>query len=377
MKILFALTYYRPHWTGLTQYAARLAEGLAARGHKIEVLCSQHEKGLPRQEKIAGVAVFRLPFLFRFLRSVIMPGFPWAFWRRLGENDLAVIYLPLQEVLLLALLAKARRKRLYLVHNGDLVLPAGGGVKNRLIEKAYDLMTGLSIRLSEAVIVQTEDYSRRSRLLSRFENKWRVVLPLYSLPNTSARETVAFRRKYRLEGKTLIGFSGRFVEEKGVDFLLKATPLVIKEIPMAHFVFAGEYKIKYEKFWETISPLIAMSRKNLTLLGLLSGKDIYLFYKSLSVLVQPSRTDCFPSSQVEALLSGVPSVCTDIPGVRWPIKESGMGRLVKPQDPAALAEGIIKVVRESRQYQKNFKRVREIFSYSKTLSRYEELFRKS
>jgi glycosyltransferase involved in cell wall biosynthesis len=376
MKILLVLTYYRPHWTGLTQYAARLAEGLAGQGHQIEVLCSQHDSNLPREEKIKGVEVFRIPYLFRFLRTVIMPGFPWAFWRRLGENDLAVIYLPLQEVLLLTLMAKIRKKRLYLVHNGDLVLPAVGGLKNRLIEKAYDLMTGLAMRLSEAVVVQTKDYSRHSCLLPRFENKWRVILPLYSIPNISPQEMAAFRQKYRLEKKTLIGFSGRFVEEKGVDFLLRSIPLIIEEIPNAHFVFAGEYKIKYEKFWEIISPLIEANKKNITLLGLLSEKDLYSFYKSLDVLVQPSRTDCFPSSQVEALLSGVPSVCTDIPGARWAVKESGMGRLVRPQDPAALAEGIIKVVRERKKYQKNFKRVLKIFSYPKTLSCYEELFRK-
>jgi len=29
MKILTALTYYHPHWTGLTAYAQRIAEGLA------------------------------------------------------------------------------------------------------------------------------------------------------------------------------------------------------------------------------------------------------------------------------------------------------------------------------------------------------------
>ena len=33
MKVLIVLTYYRPHTSGLTVYAERLATGLAARGH--------------------------------------------------------------------------------------------------------------------------------------------------------------------------------------------------------------------------------------------------------------------------------------------------------------------------------------------------------
>ena len=38
MKILVTLTYYHPHWTGLTAYAKRLAVGLAARGHRLTAI---------------------------------------------------------------------------------------------------------------------------------------------------------------------------------------------------------------------------------------------------------------------------------------------------------------------------------------------------
>ncbi len=49
MKILTAITYYYPHWTGLTAYAQRLAEGLVARGHQVTVLTSRYRKDLARQ----------------------------------------------------------------------------------------------------------------------------------------------------------------------------------------------------------------------------------------------------------------------------------------------------------------------------------------
>ena len=45
MKVLMVLTYYHPHWTGLTAYAKRLAEGLARRGHSVTVLTSRHVRG--------------------------------------------------------------------------------------------------------------------------------------------------------------------------------------------------------------------------------------------------------------------------------------------------------------------------------------------
>ncbi len=378
MKILFVLTYYRPHWTGLTQYAARLAEGLAADGHFVEVLCSRHSSDLPLRENIKGVRVYRLRYLFKFLRSVIMPGLPLALWRKIKDAEAVVVYLPFQEAFLAALMCKILGKRLFLVHNGDLVLPKEGGLFNRLVEKIYYWTTAFSINLAQAIIVQTGDYSENSPLLSRFRNKWKVILPLYEIPEISAQEVKRFVEENNLKGKILIGFSGRFVEEKGVDFLLEAIPAVIEKIPLAHFIFAGDYKIKYEKYWEKISPLIEENKKNITLLGLLKDqKKVFTFYKSLALLVQPSRTDCFPSSQVESLLVGTPSVCSDIPGARWAVKEGGMGTLFRPGDVGDLAKGIIETIKKRREFQENFTKIKEIFSYRGTLNQYEELFRKS
>jgi glycosyltransferase involved in cell wall biosynthesis len=79
MKILFILTYYYPHWTGLTQYAKRLAEGLAKQGYRITVLTTQHELSLKTNERIAGVSVLRKPVLFRFSRTLISIAFLYAF----------------------------------------------------------------------------------------------------------------------------------------------------------------------------------------------------------------------------------------------------------------------------------------------------------
>ncbi len=65
MRILFVLTYYRPHVSGLTIYVERLADALAERGHQVTVLTSQYERHLPRLEDLDGVHVVRVPVAFR------------------------------------------------------------------------------------------------------------------------------------------------------------------------------------------------------------------------------------------------------------------------------------------------------------------------
>jgi len=373
MNILFLLTYYRPHWTGLTQYAARLAEGLVEDGHKVEVLTSQHKRNLPREEIVNGVKVFRVPYLSHFLRSVILPSYPFVFWRILKNSSAVVVFLPLQEIFLVTVIARLFNKKMYLVHNGDLVLPKNGGYFNRIVEKVYFLGTSFGINNSDKIIIHTEDYASNSKHLSKFKEKWKVILPPFKKVEVSRSSVNNFKRKYNLEGKLLIGFSGRFVEEKGVDYLLKAIPLIIKEVPNAHFIFCGEHKVNYENFWLKVEPLIKKYKRYLTLLGLISQPEVFIFYKSLEVLVIPSRTDCFPFAQVESQLSGTPSVCTDIPGARWIIKVAGMGLLVKPRNVEALAEGIVNVIKNRNQFTKNYYKVNKLINYQNSIRKYEEL----
>ena len=77
MKILIALTYYRPHTSGLTIYAERLARGLAARGHSVTVLTSRFDRSCPLEAVENGVRVVRVPVLFRVSKGVIMPTIGW------------------------------------------------------------------------------------------------------------------------------------------------------------------------------------------------------------------------------------------------------------------------------------------------------------
>jgi glycosyltransferase involved in cell wall biosynthesis len=374
MKILFLLTYYRPHWTGLTKYAARLAEVLSKK-NKVEVLCVQHNKDTPVKEIISGVNVYREPYIFKFSRSLIAPFLPVKLYQRLLRNDVLIIYLPFLEVYPAVLLAKLLGKKIYLVHNGDLVLPSNEGVVSRLTECLYYFVTDLSIKLSDGVVVQTEDYSLHSKLLVRNRGKWKIILPLFNIAEENTGAINRFKRKHNLKSKILVGFSGRFVEEKGVDILLNSISKVLEKVPKAHFIFAGEYKITYEKYWEKIKEKISENKKNITLLGLISNsRELAGFYKSLDVFVQPSRSDCFPSSLVEAQLYGIPAVVSDIPGARMIVKSTGMGIVVKPNSASELAGGIIKVIKNRKRYTRFSTKAKEILNDHITTLQYEKLF---
>ena len=88
----------------------------------------------------------------------------------------------------------------------------------------------------------------------------------------------------------------------------------------------------------------------------------------------PSRTDCFALVQVEALLCGTPLVTADIPGARVVVQRTGMGRLVAPRDPQALAEGIVAVLQHPERYQPDPARVAALFDLQASIESYERMF---
>ncbi len=373
MRILTVLTYYYPHWTGLTAYARLLAEGLARRGHQVTVLTSRYWDTLPAEEEHNGVRIVRLKRWFRLSRGVVMPTFPWAAHRLIQKHDVVQVHIPLLESWLVSVLAGRLDRKLVVTHHGDLVMPSGPF--DQFVEGTVTWLMTQALKRSARITIHTKDYADNSPFLSPFKDKLVYVLPPVQIPQPIPEQVAAWRRELQLDENKVVGFAGRFVEEKGFDFLLKAIPHVLERIPNAEFVYAGEVNVAYESFYEKWRHLMDRWSDHIIMLGLLNdSQDVANFYGMCDVLALPSRTDCFPMVQIEAMLSGAPAVATDIPGLRVPVRMTGMGHLVRPQDEHALAEGIAHVLNNRDWYAKSRQEIGSVFNLEKAIDVYEQLF---
>ncbi|HBY95606.1 MAG: glycosyltransferase family 4 protein [Ardenticatenaceae bacterium] len=382
MKILFALTYYRPHVSGLTIYVQRLAEALAARGHQVTVLTSHYDQALPLEETIHGVRVVRVPVAFRVSKGAIMPSYPAVAMRLLREHDVVAANLPNTpiEALLLPLMVRFLvRRPVTMTYHCDVQLPAG--FFNHLVDEVVFLSNVAAATLADRLVAYTQDYATHSRLLRRFPGKRVVIPPPVDMPAPTADQVEAFRHRFDLCGKRVVGFVARFATEKGVEYALHAIPRIVEELPNVKILFAGEYKkvIGEEAYWARLQPLLQRYANHWQFTGVLDPTDpaeLASFYAACDVTILPSinMTESFGLVQVESMLCGTPVVASNLPGVRQPVTVTQMGRIVPIKDSAALAQAIVEVIRHRDEYRHPRAAISRTYSIGRTADEYEQLF---
>jgi glycosyltransferase involved in cell wall biosynthesis len=376
MKILHALTYYHPHLSGLTIYVERLAETLAARGHEVTVLASQHLPELPGVEQRNGVRVVRAPVLLRLHKGVVSPAFTTEAWRLVQQHDVLNLHLPLLEAGVLTLLARrVARRPVVLTYHCDLQLPPGP--TSRPIELALTLMHRLAGRHANRVLTYTRDYAEHSPFVSRYLPKVETVFPPVVVDTPDPTATAALRARLAPAGEHVLGFAGRVATEKGIEHLLAALPAIEAAVGPVRVAFAGPYEgVLGERYFDQLGPLIERHRDQLTFLGSLHGRDLADFYAALDCLVLPSvnSTESFGLVQVEAMLCGTPVVASALPGVRQPVRVTGMGEIAPIADPAGLAAALARVLADRARYVRPRVEIAARFDLAATAAFYERLY---
>jgi glycosyltransferase involved in cell wall biosynthesis len=377
MRILTTLTYYRPHYSGLTIYAERLARALVERGHQVTVLTSRYDPNLPGRENRDGVQVIRPHVLMHVSKGVLMPTmFYWA-WVNIRRADIVHLHLPQLDAAYIALICRLMNKPIVLTYHCDLILPKG--IIHSIANQVSHLANIISLGLAHQVVVNTLDYAEASAFLRRYLFKICAIPTPVELVTPTQPDVEALNRKVRLEpGQRIIGMVARLATEKGVEYLVEAMPEILKVHPTARVLHVGQYQnvLGEEEYAHKLWPMIQALGEHWTFLGILPTAELSAFYQQCEVTVLPSTnsTESFGIVQVESMACGTPVVASDIPGVRQPVKMTGMGRVVPPADAHRLAEGIAQVLDHPERYKGDVNVVIKRFSSQHIAEEYEGVF---
>jgi len=357
MKILFVLTYYRPHVSGLTIYVERLAHALVERGHQVTVLTSQYERRLPRHERLDGVKVLRVPVAFRVSKGVVMPTIGLESTRQVLNHDVISLHLPQLDAAGIALRGRLFGRPVTLTYHCDLTLPKGG--INALANQVVKVANRLAASFSDVVIAYTEDFAQHSPFLSRYLAKLRVITPPVVVHPIQEEEVADFIQQHRKTQGPAIGMAARLATEKGVEYLLGA----MEDL--------GE-----EAYARQLAPMLERFQDHWSFLDVLDPRQMSAFFKACDVTVLPSvnSTESFGLVQIESMICGTPVVASNLPGVRQPVRRTGMGKVIPLRDSSALAEAVLEVIGSPDVFQGDSEEIAQQYSPTATAEGYERLF---
>jgi len=304
---------------------------------------------------------------------MLTPALPWAAYFAMRNADIVSVHTPTPEMGLVALIAKIAGVNVVATHHGDLVLPQG--LTNRIIQNGMFMMYQFMARNAAQLIGYSQDYADHSYYLQPFAEKTQVNYPPIAMPKPDKNAVAELREKWQHQSGPIIGYSGRFVQEKRPELAIKALEIINQHYPDTRLIFAGEYEIPYEDTWQRQQPVVQKYRDQLTFLGLLKGRqELASFYAACDVIILPSDTECFALVQVEAMLSGTPVVMTNIPGGRVPVQVTGMGKLATQGDHVSIGQAVVDILNTPEEYHKSREVIEGCFSFEETVNRYEAIF---
>jgi glycosyltransferase involved in cell wall biosynthesis len=150
-------------------------------------------------------------------------------------------------------------------------------------------------------------------------------------------------QKYKNQGYFLVGNIGRLSEQKGMQYFIKAVPLVLKECEKTKFFIIGDGEEK-EKIERLIHELHL--ENDIILLGY--RNDVQNVMSQLDLIVLSSLWEGFPLTPIEAFSVGKTIVATSIEGTDEIINDGVNGILVETKKSNQIANAIINIIQNPK-----------------------------
>jgi glycosyltransferase involved in cell wall biosynthesis len=329
LRVLLQCLYYPPEVGGLESHVAGLAEGLARHGHYVDMLTSRSRPGAQKKERLGGVNVHR----------VWMPGknpFGWMahtagtvpLHRRLTREADVVHAHTFASAVPAMIAGRHRRHPLVLtLHTSHFLMRAGVPRWRRMFAR----------------IIRSADY-----LLATSEEILGVALDIHPHPRsevmTNAVDTDRFAPGDGSEagGRIRIIVPRRLFPKNGVEYFVRAMPLISAGLDVeAHIVGDGPER---ERLKRLATELGVTDR--IEFLGARPNDEMPDLLREANLAVIPSLMEATSIAALEAMSCALPVAASRVGGLPEIIDE-GVGVLVEPKNPRALADAVVSLLMRS------------------------------
>ncbi|MGZ5520270.1 MAG: glycosyltransferase family 4 protein [Halobacteriota archaeon] len=332
MRIIQASSYFYPHIGGVETHVFELAQSLQDMGHEVIVLCAAVPKS-NHKDAVNGLRIHRFP-------ALDLPYVPlvYALRRRIAQFSADIIHSHYPPPFMSYGAVKGLPQIPHvLTYHCDLVVPdyianlrIPRVFKNSIQRVNNSLYAKPVLDKVDQIIATTRSYAQSSPVLRNYQYK---IVPNGVRLQAFDRLQDTSERKVKQ-----VLFVGRLSSVKGIDYLIKAAKIVLKQHKDATFLIVGDGEER-----QSLKALAKGYENCIKFCGHISRRALVELYKSSAVLVLPSftRLEAFGVVLLEAMACETPVIASRIPGVLDVVGEGGF--LVKPCSSQSLATAILEI----------------------------------
>ncbi|GEC10110.1 glucosyltransferase [Streptomyces spinoverrucosus] len=334
-RIVIGADTFPPDVNGNANFAHRLAEGLADRGHQVHVVCPATEAG-PSTTAVNGIAVHRLVSHRTPAHPTFRVCLPWQTARPAARllDDIApdVVHIQSHFAVCRSLAAAAHRRRIPVVATNHFMpenLTGYTRLPAPLAAAACRLAWRDLVRVFRRARFVTAPTPRAVRLLH--DNG----LTSPALPVSCGLDLARFSQPAtdRGDGETRVLFVGRLDEEKNVHELLRALALLpARRKVRGEIVGDGSRRRALENLARDLG--IA---DRVTFHGLVSDREVLAAYARCDVFCMPGTAELQSLVTMEAMAAGLPVVAADAMALPHLVHPGVNGHLFPPGEVPTLA----------------------------------------
>lgn len=365
---------------GVGRVVMLLAKGLAKRGHQISVICGKagdhSELGHIRlyklkKTRVLGTKLNELLYTIQALIFLLVNG---------KKFDLVCFHACQLNYPILAYLFKILSKR-PLVYSTHMAYPWD------LDYEEIPLMGRLSMRLRAYCKRKLDKVIAPSFRIKQHVTEYtglepsRIEVIYHGMDIDLFNPTYVKEARYTLglsDDDLVILFVGRLADAKGVEYLLRAVPIVLKEIDIARFVLVGAESSGGDTIpqrWTALCRELKIEDQ-VVFTGALEHTTLAKLYPSADIFLLPTLMECLSGAVCEALASGLPVVSTNTGDTALLIQQCGI--VVKKRNEVDIANAIIKLAKNKelrkRYSNKALEVARKELSVERFIDEYEGVF---
>ncbi len=180
----------------------------------------------------------------------------------------------------------------------------------------------------------------------------------------------------------VIGFIGSYYDYEGIDDLIAAMPALVAAQPAARLLLVGGGPMEAALKAQAAASPVA---NRIHFVGRVPHSQVERYYSLVDILAYPRKkmrlTDLVtPLKPLEAMAQGKLVAASDVGGHRELIEDGVTGTLFAPDDPAAIAEALAKLLAQREMWSKR-RRTARIFvekhrNWSSNILRYEPVYQR-